>query len=118
MPGLAPFAPAIAGLVMGGAGMVDANVQNKAAIKNSENAAASAQAQVKQNQGAAFGNLNAFNQANPGLTGQAKQPAFSGATSVPLVGQPGQQQQMSGQNMNPQQIAALMQAMKGGGGVA
>jgi hypothetical protein len=87
MPGVVPFLPAILGV----AGMVDANVNNKATLKNAENAQASAQAGVKQNQASAMQNLQANQAANPGPAGAGSfnpaQASYSGA-QVPLAGTP------------------------------
>jgi len=66
MPGVVPFLPAI----MGVAGMVDSNIQNKAAIKNNQNQQTAAVDRAKQAGQTATNQYNAFSNANPPPTGQ------------------------------------------------
>jgi hypothetical protein len=65
--------------------MIDQNMQQKATIKDKENAEASAQANATKAQGVATGHLNDYLKANPGPAQGA--PAYSGA-SIPLAGAP------------------------------
>jgi len=83
--------PAILGTA--GVTMADANMQNKSAIKNRDNAQASALAQTQTNQQNALNNLGQFNKTNPGPVqggpaGTSAAPAYSGA-SIPMQGTPG-----------------------------
>lgn len=114
MPGLAPFAPALAGLVLGGGAMIDQNVQNKAAIKNSQNAQAAAQAQVQQNQQSAQTGLNNYLKTNPGTAQPSNQPGagmtYAGA-NVPFVNQA--QQPNTATKLSPQVLAMLAQLQNG-----
>jgi hypothetical protein len=89
MPGLAPFAPAIAGLLLGTGGMVAANAESKAAIKNAQNATATASAQETTNQGNAQSGLAGMLK-NPPATapgGVTAPPAYNGA-AIPIAGAP------------------------------
>lgn len=119
---------AIAPFVLGAGAMIDQNVQNKAAIKNAQNAEEAASTRVQQNQTAAQGNLNKYLAANPGPAqpgnAPSARPAYSGA-SVPMVGapagQPGPGMQFApggastgGGQLSPQVLALLSQLQQPG----
>lgn len=119
MPGLAPFAMPLAALALGGGAMIDQNVQNKAAIKNSQNAQDAARQQVTQNQQTAQTGLNNYLGANPGPAQAGNQPGvgmtYAGA-NVPFVNQA---QKPPAQNqLSPQVLALLSQMQQGGAPIA
>ena len=112
--------------------MVNQNVQQKATVKDAQNAEASAQANVTKAQGTATGSLNDYLKANPGpaQAGNAPSaaPAYSGA-SIPIAGAPrpaapgtpgpgmmsapGSGAPSAGTQLPPQVLAMLKQAMSG-----
>jgi hypothetical protein len=100
--------------------MVDKNVQNKGAVKNAENAEATAHAQTAANENAAQGNLSKFIGQNPGPAqpGNAPSSAYTGA-NVPLAGgQPGAGMMnvppnLSGGQISPQVLAMLSKFQSG-----
>jgi hypothetical protein len=110
----AVLGPVLGAVIAGGAGAVDANAQNKDAIKNSQNAAAAAQVQTQQNQANALGNLTNFNKANPGPVGGSMGTPSYGGSSIPLAGAGGV---VGGQApQNSQLLQILANALKQGGG--
>ena len=91
--------------------MVDQNMQQKATVKDAENAKTTAQADATKAQGTASDNMQKYLAANPGPAGPGNAPsaapAYSGA-NIPIVGAP------PGTGANP---ASALNTMAGASGV-
>lgn len=99
--------PAVAPFLLAAGQMINSNVQNKAAIKNQENAQASAQSNVAHNQQNAIQNLQQFQQQHQGPASAQGAPRFDSAGSIPMIG--GQPQGAGGiQHLPPGVAEALM----------
>jgi hypothetical protein len=99
--------PAVMALLGGGA-MVDQNMQQKATIKDAENAKASAQADATKAQGNATSGLDAYLKANPGPAQASNAPAAYSGANIPLAGTP------PGTGANP---ASALNTMAGASGI-